>query len=50
MELKLIKKEQKKLSEISSIISQNPILISNTLFEHLKSTDKDLDTSELKIY
>ena len=39
--------EQKKLSDISSIISQNPILINNTLFEHLKSIDKDVDTETI---
>ena len=40
--------EQKKLSDVSSIISQNPILISNTLFEHLKSLDKDVDTETIE--
>ena len=39
---------KKKLSDISSIISQSPILVSNTLFEHLKSTDKDVNTETIE--
>ena len=46
--IEIDRNEQKKLSDISSIISQNPILISNTLFEHLKSLDKDVDTETIE--
>ena len=46
--IEIDRNQQKKLSDISSIISQNPILISNTLFEHLKSTDKDVNTETIE--
>ena len=45
--IEIDRNEQKKISDISSIITQNPILISNTLFEHLQTLDKNVDTETI---
>ena len=42
------KKEQEKIIEISSIISQNPQFKNDTILECLENTTDNLDTSELE--
>lgn len=40
--------EQQKIIELSSAITQSPIFTRSTLFEHLKSVNKDIDSKKIE--